>query len=264
MTPAVRASFWTASGAGGAVPADGVVHVAALTSPVLNGDQTLLTTVTNGVQVNEGVFASVDFWFQFTGTINPKSLTQIGVQIDRGGGNVTNVAHTELDPDVTYAHTTWQGQALAGAVVRAIYACDTKDTLTVTAGAYFTVYTVPFAASTTFGTGTAANRTSYSIIDPQVVNTATHGNEALRRLAGMSVNAMQGKLNIGGSVTLNGTTATLKDSRIGGQSLLLFMPLDQAGLDLLNGLYVSSRDKGQAVLNYPSASNVVVEYVVIG
>ena len=264
MTPAARASFWTASGAGGTPPADGVVHVASLTSPTLNGDQTLLTTVTNGVQANEDIFVSVDYWFQFTGNINPKSLSQIGVQID-AGASVTNVAHTELDPDVTYAHATWQGQVPSGDTVRAVYACDTKDTLTVTAGAYFTVYAVPFAMTASLtGTGTAANRTSYSIIDPQVVNTATRGNEALRRLAGMSVNAMLGKLNIGGSVTLNGTTATLKDSRIGGQSLILFMALDQAGLDLLNGLYVSSRDKGQAVLNYPSASNVVVEYVVIG
>lgn len=105
---------------------------------------------------------------------------------------------------------------------------------------------------------------SYDTVNPAVVGTVDKVGGPLRRMAEVLANAMQGKLNIGGTATLNGTSMALTDPRIGAQSLLLFMPTTAAGRTAINGLYVSARGNGTATLNYPSATNVAVEYVVIG
>jgi len=115
----------------------------------------------------------------------------------------------------------------------------------------------------------AANRTSYTTVDPQafydaLARAVTPGRtETVRRQAEVLANAMQGKLNVGGVVTLTGTVTTLSDSRIGNQSILLFMPTTAAGCTALNSLTVAARTKGQAVLDH-SSSTATLEYVVLG
>src|SRR5215813_4127445 len=98
-------------------------------------------------------------------------------------------------------------------------------------------------------------RTSYDTVNPQAVGTAlerppgTPGRtEAIQRLAKTVAGTMLGKVNIGGAVTLTGTSTTLKDARIGGQSLLFFMAHDAAGATAIPSLYVATRLKGQATL----------------
>ena len=113
--------------------------------------------------------------------------------------------------------------------------------------------------------GNPANRVSYLTINPQAVGTVFEKlvppgrTEIIQRQA----NAMQGKLNIGGSVTLTGTSTTLIDSRIGNQSLILFMALDAGGANAFDSIYVTNRIKGQATLNHQN-STATLEYVVIG
>lgn len=116
--------------------------------------------------------------------------------------------------------------------------------------------------------GVVTNRTSYVTVAPQAVGMAIEREDASRtevmtRFAGVVANAMQGKLNIGGNVTLTGTATTLVDQRIGGQSLLLFMALDSAGAAAIGSIYASSRTKGQVVLGHNS-STATVEYIVVG
>ena len=103
---------------------------------------------------------------------------------------------------------------------------------------------------------TATPRTSYPTIAPNTAN--PHAFSIV--LAG----AMQGNLNVGGSVTLNGSTQVLHDSRIGGQSLLLFMATSAAAAAVAPTIWVSNRGKGAATLHFAAASNADVDYVVIG
>jgi hypothetical protein len=107
-------------------------------------------------------------------------------------------------------------------------------------------------------------RVSYDTVNPTVVGTVDRPGGPLRRMAEVLANAMLGKLNVGGTVTLGTSPTTLIDSRIGVQSLLLFMATDTAGAGLLPSIYVSSRGKGQATINHTATSSVNVDYVVIG
>ncbi len=79
---------------------------------------------------------------------------------------------------------------------------------------------------------------------------------------------LQGKQNISGEVTLtaNATTTTLKDVRISGQSVILFMPTTVNAASALSGLYVTARTAGQATLNHAStaATDKSFSYVVLG
>jgi hypothetical protein len=80
---------------------------------------------------------------------------------------------------------------------------------------------------------------------------------------------MDGKTNNTGEITLtqSSTTTTLNDRRIGGDSVILFMPLnDKAADELAHGhMYVSARGQGQATITHGSHThNMIFAYVVIG
>ena len=78
-------------------------------------------------------------------------------------------------------------------------------------------------------------------------------------------NTINGKLNSTGSVTLRAsqTTTTLTDERIGGNSVILFMPTTA---NAKSGLYVSARQNKTATLTHASSGNAdqTFGYVVVG
>lgn len=80
---------------------------------------------------------------------------------------------------------------------------------------------------------------------------------------------MNGKTNNTGKITLNvsATTTTLTDRRIGGDSVILFMPLnDKAADEMAHGhMYVSSRAQGAATITHGNHTyEMIFAYVVIG
>ncbi len=80
---------------------------------------------------------------------------------------------------------------------------------------------------------------------------------------------MDGKTNNTGGITLtqSATSTTLNDRRIGANSVILFMPLnDKAADEMAHGhMYVSSRGQGQATITHGSHSfDMIFAYVVIG
>tara|TARA_R100000231_G_scaffold131114_1_gene103020 strand:+ start:2470 stop:2799 length:330 start_codon:yes stop_codon:yes gene_type:complete len=89
------------------------------------------------------------------------------------------------------------------------------------------------------------------------------------RLVSTSLNnTINGKLNSTGTITLRAsqTTTTLSDARIGGNSVVVFMPTTANGRTALNGLYVSARANGSATLTHASSGNTDqnLSYCVIG
>ena len=81
-------------------------------------------------------------------------------------------------------------------------------------------------------------------------------------------NVMDGKLNSTGDITLNAnaTSTTLSDARIGGDSVIVFMPITANGKTAENNLFVSARQSGQATLTHASSSNTDQNfaYIIIG
>ena len=81
-------------------------------------------------------------------------------------------------------------------------------------------------------------------------------------------NVMDGKLNSTGDITLNAnaTSTTLSDARIGGDSVIVFMPITANGKTADNNLFVSARQSGQATLTHASSSNTDQNfaYIVVG
>jgi|TARA_A100000171_G_scaffold35297_1_gene33845 hypothetical protein len=81
-------------------------------------------------------------------------------------------------------------------------------------------------------------------------------------------NVMDGKLNSTGDITLNAnaTSTTLSDARIGGDSVIVFMPITANGKTAENNLFVSARQSGQATLTHASSSNTDQNfaYIVVG
>ena len=80
---------------------------------------------------------------------------------------------------------------------------------------------------------------------------------------------MNGKTNNTGNITLNqgATSTTLNDARIGGDSVILFMPLnDHAADELAHGhMYVSARNQGSATITHGNhMHDMIFAYVVIG
>ena len=81
-----------------------------------------------------------------------------------------------------------------------------------------------------------------------------------------------GKMNATGRVTLRtlNTTTTLSDSRIGANSVILFMATTaNAGLAAVNAVapfYVSARTKGSCTLNHLNSANadMTFDYIIIG
>tara|TARA_Y100001937_G_scaffold118382_1_gene172705 strand:- start:37 stop:363 length:327 start_codon:yes stop_codon:yes gene_type:complete len=90
----------------------------------------------------------------------------------------------------------------------------------------------------------------------------------IRLISNVLNNTIDGKLNSTGDVTLraNQTTTTLTDERIGGDSIILFMPITANGNTAKTNLFVSARSKGTATLTHASSSNTDQNfgYVVIG
>ena len=81
-------------------------------------------------------------------------------------------------------------------------------------------------------------------------------------------NVMDGKLNSTGTITLtaSSTSTTLTDARIGGDSVIVFMPITANGKTAENNLFVSARQSGQATLTHASSSNndQNFAYIVVG
>jgi len=81
-------------------------------------------------------------------------------------------------------------------------------------------------------------------------------------------NTINGKLNSTGSVTLRAsqTTTTLTDERIGGNSVILFMPTTANANTAKSSLYVSARGDKTATLTHASSGNAdqTFGYVVVG
>tara|TARA_R100001015_G_C4507069_1_gene79868 strand:+ start:49 stop:378 length:330 start_codon:yes stop_codon:yes gene_type:complete len=89
------------------------------------------------------------------------------------------------------------------------------------------------------------------------------------RLVSTSLNStIDGKLNSTGSITLRAsqTTTTLTDERIGGNSIILFMPTTANANTAKANLYVSSRGEKTATLTHASSANAdqTFGYIVIG
>tara|TARA_Y100001951_G_scaffold90141_1_gene83081 strand:+ start:165 stop:491 length:327 start_codon:yes stop_codon:yes gene_type:complete len=81
-------------------------------------------------------------------------------------------------------------------------------------------------------------------------------------------NVMDGKLNSTGEITLRAsqTTTTLEDARIGGDSVIVFMPITANGKTAENDLFVSARQSGQATLTHASSGNTDQNfaYIIVG
>lgn len=81
-------------------------------------------------------------------------------------------------------------------------------------------------------------------------------------------NVMDGKLNSTGTITLtaSATSTTLTDARIGGDSVIVFMPITANGKTAENNLFVSARQSGQATLTHASSSNndQNFAYIIVG
>lgn len=96
---------------------------------------------------------------------------------------------------------------------------------------------------------------------PPVDGTLRQALEGVRR-------AMQGKLNVRGTVTLTASTTTtaVTDERVSAQSYIGLMPTSSNAAAALATTYVSARDKGTFTLTH--ANNAQVDrtfvYIVIG
>ena len=86
-----------------------------------------------------------------------------------------------------------------------------------------------------------------------------------RNVANVVNNILDGKVNSTGSITLanSATTTTLSDDRIGGDSVILFMPTTSEASTVT--IHVTGRQKGQATLNHASATTTrSFDYVIFG
>jgi len=103
---------------------------------------------------------------------------------------------------------------------------------------------------------------------PQVPLSIPDTGQHLRLVSTSLNNTINGKLNSTGTITLSAsaTSTTLTDARIGGNSVILFMPTTANGRTALNGLHVSARANGSATLTHASSSNTDqnLSYCVIG
>ena len=94
-----------------------------------------------------------------------------------------------------------------------------------------------------------------------------HG-QHLRLVSNSLNNTINGKLNSTGSITLRAsqTTTTLTDARVGGNSVIMFMPTTANANTAKANLYVSARADGSATLTHASSANAdqTFGYIVIG
>ena len=105
---------------------------------------------------------------------------------------------------------------------------------------------------------------SFPTVPLSISDTAQH----LRLVSASLNNTINGKLNSTGTITLRAsqTTTTLTDARLGGNSVILFMPVTANGRTGLNGLHVSARASGSATLTHASSGNADqnLAYTIIG
>jgi len=105
---------------------------------------------------------------------------------------------------------------------------------------------------------------SFPTVPLFISDTAQH----LRLVSSSLNNTINGKLNSTGTITLRAsqTTTTLTDARLGGNSVILFMPITANGRTGLNGLHVSARASGSATLTHASSGNTDqnLAYTIIG
>ena len=86
-----------------------------------------------------------------------------------------------------------------------------------------------------------------------------------REISNVVNNILNGKINSTGNVTLTNSSATttLYDARIGGDSVILFMPTTSDAST--ENIHVTGRQKGQATLNHASATTTrSYAYIVFG
>jgi|DEB0MinimDraft_6_1074348.scaffolds.fasta_scaffold02758_2 hypothetical protein len=104
----------------------------------------------------------------------------------------------------------------------------------------------------------------FPLVPLSMPNTGQH----LRLVSTSLNNTINGKLNSTGTVTLtaSNTTTTLTDARIGGNSVVLFMPTTANASTASSSLYVSATGNGSATLNHASSANTdqTFSYCVIG
>jgi|TARA_R100001463_G_scaffold7535_6_gene24026 hypothetical protein len=103
---------------------------------------------------------------------------------------------------------------------------------------------------------------------PQVPLSIPDTGQHLRLVSTSLNNTINGKLNSTGTIilTASATSTTLTDARIGGNSVILFMPTTTNGRTALNTLHVSARSNGSATLTHASSGNTDqnLSYCVIG
>jgi len=100
---------------------------------------------------------------------------------------------------------------------------------------------------------------------PTVPLTMSDVNQHVRLISTSLNNTISGKLNSTGQITLtnSSTTTVLNDARIGGNSVILLMPLDNNASNA--HVYFTNVADGTATLNHGSGSSTrTFKYVVIG
>lgn len=94
------------------------------------------------------------------------------------------------------------------------------------------------------------------------------GGADARTTANVIRNLVDGKSNNTGSITLtaNATSTTLTDTRVGANSVIVFMPKTANAASAMTSLFVSARGTGTATLTHDSnaATDRHLEYVIIG
>ena len=89
-----------------------------------------------------------------------------------------------------------------------------------------------------------------------------------RQIAIVVNNTLDGKLNSTGTVTLTAsqTTRTIADKRLGGNSVLVFMPTTSNASAGMTSLFVSSQGKQTATLSHANNGQTdrTYKYIIIG
>lgn len=94
--------------------------------------------------------------------------------------------------------------------------------------------------------------------------TVTASEKDTRSIVAVLQNAMRGKLNCTTTKTLTASSATttITDTRIGPESVLLFMPTTANAATGLTALYVSARGNGTATLTHANNAQVDRTYAI--
>ena len=90
-----------------------------------------------------------------------------------------------------------------------------------------------------------------------------------RQISEVVNNAMGGKINATGTINLNANSATatsIIDSRLGAESVVLFMPTNTASATFMNDMFVTEKTDGSATILHSinTAASATFSYLVIG